>query len=59
MEDLVTSSIEILEKENLNTRRASEVVQKALSLIQKRQKLIKLADKSAAGWLVIDEYESE
>lgn len=30
-----------------------------MALIQKRQKLIKLADKSEAGWLVVDEYESD
>lgn len=31
----------------------------SLDLIRKRQKLIKLADKSDAGWLVVQEYELE
>ena len=34
------------------TKRASE-------LVERRQKLIKLADKSEAGWLAVDEYESD
>ena len=29
------------------------------NLIQSRQKLIKLADKNKAGWLVVEEYEQE
>ena len=38
---------------------AYESTQEALKLIQKRQKLIKLADKSEGGWLVVQEYESD
>ena len=32
---------------------------KAKAIIKKRQKLIKIADKSKDGWLVVEEYESD
>ncbi|KAK3755480.1 hypothetical protein QZH41_017634, partial [Actinostola sp. cb2023] len=32
---------------------------RASKLVERRQKLIKLADKSEAGWLAVDEYESD
>ena len=46
-------------KENPDHVQALEFASRALASIQKRQKLIKLADKSEAGWLVVDEYESD
>ncbi len=36
-----------------------ELVTKAKAIIKKRQKLIKIADKSKDGWLVVEEYESD
>ena len=36
-----------------------ESAKNALALTQKRQKMIRLADKSDAGWLVVEEYESD
>ena len=59
VDDIAATSIGLLEDENPKPRRANEVAKKALALIQKRQKLIKLADKGEAGWLVVDEYESD
>jgi hypothetical protein len=59
VEDLVVSTVEHLEKENPSREQALESAKKALVLIQKRQKMIKLADKSDAGWLVVEEYESD
>ncbi|KAK3107400.1 hypothetical protein FSP39_013730 [Pinctada imbricata] len=35
-----------------------EVLSQGMSILQQRQKLIKLADSSEAGWLVVHEYES-
>ena len=51
--------IEQLQKENPNHVQALEFASRALVSIQKRQKLIKLANKSEAGWLVENEYESD
>ena len=39
--------------------KAMKAIENILELIQKRQKLIKLADKSEGGWLVVQEYEQE
>ena len=50
--------IEQLQKENPDHVQALEFASRALVSIQKRQKLIKLANKSEAGWLVENEYES-
>lgn len=36
-----------------------KLVAEARQLIKKRQKLIKLSDKSKDGWLVVQEYESD
>ena len=57
--DLVGQVIEQLQKENPNHVQALEFASRAIASIQKRQKLIKLADKSEAGWLVVDKYESD
>ena len=35
------------------------MVQEAEQFIRKRQKLIKIADRSKDGWLVVQEYESD
>ena len=36
-----------------------ELAVEAQAIIKKRQKLIKIADKSKDGWLVVEEYESD
>ena len=57
--DLVGKVMEQMQKASLKCAQAIEFAGRALASIQKRQKLIKLADKSEAGWLVVDEYESD
>ena len=57
--DLVGQAIEQLQKENPNHVQALEFASRALASILKGQKLIKLADKSEAGWLAVDEYERD
>ena len=42
-----------------DTDSALKTTKRVGKFIQKRQKLIKLADKSEAGWLAVDEYESD
>ena len=42
-----------------DTESALKTTKRVGKFIQKRQKLIKLADKSEAGWLAVDEYESD
>ena len=42
--------------EDLQTQ---DTIKRTIKLIERRQKLIKLADKSEAGWLAVDEYESD
>ena len=37
----------------------NKAAKRTIKLIERRQKLIKLVDKSEAGWLAVDEYESE
>ena len=37
----------------------NKAAKRTIKLIERRQKLIKLADKSEAGWLAVDEYESD
>ena len=59
VEDHVVVITQHLEKESPETEEALETAKKALVVIQKRQKLIRLADKSEAGWLAVQEYESD
>jgi len=59
VEDHVVAITQYLEKETPDAEEALETAKKALLVIQKRQKLIKLADKSEAGWLAVQEYESD
>lgn len=42
-----------------DTTEAFNSANKVLATIQKRQKLIKLADKCEAGWLTVEKYESD
>ena len=37
----------------------SELIKEGKELIRKRQKLIRIADKSVASWKVVDEYVSD
>ena len=45
--------------EELHSEDTLKIMKRVDKFIQKRQKLIKLADKSEAGWLAVDEYESD
>ncbi|CAB4027771.1 Hypothetical predicted protein [Paramuricea clavata] len=53
VEDLVGSTVEHLEKENPSCEQAFGIDTEAPA------KMTKLADKSDAGWLVVEEYESD
>ena len=55
--DEVKSITEDLQTQD--TASANKTANRTIKLIERRQKLIKLADKSGAGWLVVDEYESD
>lgn len=55
--DEVKSITEDLQTQD--TASASKTAKRTIKLIERRQKLIKLADKSEAGWLAVDEYESD
>ena len=56
---MVASTVEHLEKETPDQEQAVESAKKALALVQKQQKMIKLADRSEVGWFVVEEYESD
>ena len=53
----VRSITEVLHTQD--TASANKAAKRTIRLIERRQKLIKLADKSEAGWLAVDEYESD
>ena len=59
----VDSILETIEVESQrsppNKDRIQKLAQDARELIRKRQKLIKIADKSRDGWQVVAEYESD
>ena len=55
----MVSAIQQLEKESPDREQALNAAKTALVAIKKRKKLIKLADKSEAGWLAVQEYESD
>ena len=57
LEDHCMSATEILSQGDLEGTK--KTIENIIQQIQKRQKLIKLADKSEAGWLVVEEYEQE
>ena len=55
----MAAAINCLTQERPDSAKALTSANRALGAIQKRQKLIKLADKSEAGWLAVEEYESD
>ena len=55
--DEVKSMTEDLQTQD--TASANKTAKRTIKLIERRQKLIKLADKSEAGWLAVDEYKSD
>ena len=59
VQDHVLATINCLTQERPDSAKALTSANRALEAIQKRQKLIKLADKSEAGWLAVEEYESD
>ena len=48
-----------IDREASNASRVHELVADAKQLIKRRQKFIRIADKSKDGWAVVDEYESD
>ena len=59
VQDHVLAAVNCLTQERPDSANALTSANRALEAIQKRQKLIKLADKSEAGWLAVEEYESD
>ena len=57
--DEVKSTIEDLRIQTQDTDSANKAAKRRTKFIKRRQKLIKLADKSEAGWLALHEYESD
>ena len=55
--DEVKSVTEDLQTQDTDS--ANKTAKRTIKLTERRQKLIKLADKSEAGWLAVDEYESD
>ena len=55
--DEVKSITEDLQTQD--TALANKTAKRTIKLIARRQKLIKLADKSETGWLAVDEYQSD
>ena len=55
--DEVKSITEDLQTQDTDS--ANKTAKRTIKFIERRQKLIKLADKSEAGWLAVDEYESD
>ena len=55
----VLAAVNCLTQERPDSANALTSANRALEAIQKRQKLIKLADKSEAGWLAVEECESD
>ena len=51
-------NLQIDEREVTELHAAHAAVVESKDLLKKRQKLVKLADKSESGWKVVDEYES-
>ena len=39
--------------------RAQQAIEKGKQLLVHRQKLIRIADRSELGWMVVDEYEED
>ena len=56
LDELKSITEDIQSEELVSALRSSK---RASKLVERRQKLIKLADKSEAGWLAVDEYESD
>lgn len=58
----IDSILEEIEKSNSRdgqNSRISTLVKEAKSLIKRRQKLIKIADRNKDGWKIVEEYESD
>ncbi|CAH3166711.1 unnamed protein product [Porites lobata] len=52
-------SIEFARANDSKNNQVDDLVDEGKELIRKRQKLIRIADKSADGWKVVDEYVSD
>ena len=59
VQDHLLAIVNCLTQKCPDSAKALTSANQALEAIQKRQKLIKLADKSKAGWLAVEECESD
>ena len=59
VDEYVRETIRLLAKDYPDTKQALTSANSSLGAIQKRQKLIKLADKCDAGSLAVEEHESD
>jgi hypothetical protein len=57
LDELKSKITQDIQAEKLDSALSS--VKRTSKIVERREKLIKLADKSEAGWLAVEEYESD
>ena len=54
-----TDVLELVEKAEKSQKRENKYLEEAKDLLKKRNKLIRIADKTPGRWLNVDEYDNE